>query len=62
MSQKEGPHLIAVIWEGVPDPDYEEHLRRVFEILFAEFRRPFDENSLRIQDEPAANGRADLAR
>ena len=62
MSQKEGPHLIAVIWENVPDSNYEEHLRRVFEILFAEFRRPFDENSLKIQDEPAANGRADLAR
>ena len=51
MSNKASPPSIDVIWENIPDPDYEEHLRRVFEILFAESHRPFDESSLEIQDE-----------
>ena len=53
---KRNPRLPRAIWEAVPDPDYQEHLRRVFEILLAPSQKTFDEDAGRKQDEAAADG------
>ncbi len=54
MNKKE-PGLLRTIWEAIPDPDCQEHLRRVFEILLAASRKEFDEHTGRKQDESAAD-------
>lgn len=53
---KREQHLLRPIWEPVPDPDYQEHLRRVFEILLAAVEKAFDEDTGKKQDESKADG------
>ena len=48
--------ILRAIWESVPVPDYQEHLRRVFEVLVATSGKTFDEDAGKKQDE-AAGGR-----
>jgi hypothetical protein len=57
MNQKTSLPL-HVIWEHLPDRDYAEHLRRVFEILFSDAQDLFDETPQNAQDESAAQGPA----
>jgi hypothetical protein len=53
---KKAPRLMHVVWEVVPDSEYDEHLRRVFEILFKVSNGAFDENDRGRQDESTAQG------
>lgn len=50
--------LLKVVWEVVPDTESDEHLRRVFEILFKTSDSRFDESSQRRQHESEAEDRA----
>ncbi len=52
---------MAVIWEEGSEPNEEECLRRVFEILLADIQVVFDELDLTTQDEIAATSQADPA-
>ncbi len=51
-----GPRIIQVIWEVIPDPERDEHLRRVFEILLNPSNGAFDETGRGRQDESVAPG------
>jgi hypothetical protein len=61
MSKNRNRPTSTVIWEYIPDSDYEEHLRRIFSILLDPLPITFDENRARPQDESAAH-QADLSK
>ncbi len=50
--------LLKVVWEVVPDTDSDEHVRRVFEILFKTSDDRFDESSQGRQHESEAEDQA----
>ncbi len=54
------PPFLTVVWETVADPDCEDHLRRIVEILFAESQGGVDEHTLPPQNEGVGTGHADL--
>lgn len=50
--------LLKVVWEVVPDTESDEHLRRVFEILFKPSDDRFDESRQGRQHESEAEDQA----
>jgi hypothetical protein len=52
---------LTVLWEEISDPDYEEHLRRIFVILLEGPQNTFDENAIKSQDESVAHSQTDLS-
>ena len=54
-----GP-LLAVLWESIPDPHYEEHLRRIFAILLESPQTKLDGNDFPPQND-SVQRQADLS-
>jgi hypothetical protein len=47
---------LRVVWETTADPDCEDHLLRIFEILLAESRGEIDEFPSPLQNEGVGTG------